>query len=159
MTIYEFIKARVTEISAVNYFEFGSFKYIQGRLSDYAKNNTYSNKFPAVFMITDPQQKQHAVKSTYPLHLIIVNLTKRNYTTQQRLDNNFTTILNPIYDELISILSRYYTNDGNTITHTKTDHFFWSSEPAKDQNKLAERLDAIEITDLDFEIDLNKCYI
>ena len=162
MTIYEFIEDIVDSISAVKSFQFGSFKYVQGVLSNAVKNNDYAALYPMVIMVTndfdyDVDSDANTVKQTYPLHLVIVNLTKREYTMQQRLDNNFKTILNPIYDSLIGKLKTYYSDENGKLPHNKKDHFFYSGTDAKDQNKLAERLDAVEITGLDFYINLNDC--
>ena len=162
MTIYDFIKARVAEITAVKTFHFGSFKYVQGKMIEATKNSNYADYFPMVMMVTegfDYDMELDDGKQEYPLQIVIVDLTKQNYTTQQSLDNVFIPVLNPIYVELINKLKVYYSNEFSRLPHNKKDHFFYSAEEAKDQNKLAEYLDAVEITDLDFIIDLNSCVL
>ena len=158
-TIYDFIKAKAENITAVKNFDFGSFLYLQNRLIQMSKDiATYKAKFPMLFLIVDPiQEKVGAGANEYPLHVVIVNLTDPKYTTQQRLDLNFKPTLIPIYDEFIKQLTLHWTDDGNTIQHTKIDHFYYSAGTAQDANKFAEYLDAIEIINLNFEIDLNDC--
>ena len=126
-----------------------------------AKNGKpVTERYPMlIFVTSDKVEKADAdpaLHTTYPLHIVLVNLTKSSYTTQERLENNFEPVLFPLYDSLIEALRPYSKNPAHELPHDKIDHFYYSASTAKDANKLAEYLDAIELTGLNLVLNFNE---
>ena len=157
--IYDFVGSICTEIG-VNY-DFGSYKSVQKRLMNSARNGKpIASRYPLVMLVTSDKVEQAEVdpslSTTYPLHLIIVAISGPHWNDQKRLDDNFKAVLYPIYKQLLEKLRRYSKNIYSELPHSKVDHFYYSASTAKEANKLAEYLDAIELTGLEIKLNFNE---
>jgi len=159
MNIYDFIRDIASNLG-LNY-QHGSYKTVQKYLMDSAKNGKpKTERYPMLLFITSDKVEKVDVNPSlhtdYPLHLVIINITDKSYSTQKRLDNNFIPILYPLYDSLITALRPHSKNPYSELPHDKVDHFYYSASTAEEANKLAEYLDAIELTGLNILIDFNE---
>lgn len=139
----------VSDITGVDslHFDFGNYIEITNKLSKKNKNNL---KYPLFALILDVVENEidGPVYKSYNFNLIIAYHTEKNYTSQQRLENIFKPILQPLYRKLIDEIKRNYDNyfiiTGDYVDHTKYDRYFLGSE-SPNQNKLNDYIDAIEI--------------
>ena len=85
------------------------------------------------------------------VEVIIATQTDRNWHTPERKEKIYKPVLWPLRDEFLQAiwLSGYFDITAqNDLEYTDSDLFYYSTSPAKDQNKLAAYLDAIQLTDL-----------
>ena len=158
--IYDFVGTIAAEIGVTNY-QHGSFKSIQKYLMESLKNKkARSERFPILAFIT--QDKVDNVEAfpnwetEYPLRIIIADLTSPRYSNQERLDNVFKPVLIPIYNAFIDSLRNFSKNAFRELPHKRKDHFYYSVSDDKPANQFAFQLDAIELTDLNININFRE---
>jgi hypothetical protein len=118
------------------------------------------NKFPLIALFQDFEERRgenQANEGEVSLNLIIATYTKAEYLSSQRYQVNFKPILIPIYELLLDeIVKSMYFNDISfgLIPHTKTDRVYWGKQGlyGSEGNIFNDRIDAIEITDLNLKI-------
>lgn len=114
-------------------------------------------KYPLVVLLQDIDFSNNKINPTRTsIDIIIVNQTEQDYTTVQRREKNFTPILDPLYNKLIFAL-----RDNSKFRMTNNDFnvsrkYFWGAVP-KSKNPFNDRLDAIEINNLNLELIKQKC--
>lgn len=142
------------------YFMDGHLTEIQGRLKakdEAEKQVTSWTKYPLVVLFQNLKYKINKTsKSSVPIDFMIVNITKGNLITEQRRDENFSPVLDPIYNELIGAikdsLSFSITNDDFDVSR----EYYWGSDESE-KNPLNDRLDAIEVSNLKLELTIKNC--
>ena len=83
-----------------------------------------------------------------------MNPTKAEYTTKQRREFNFTPKLDPLYSEFIHALDNFI---GIAIISENWDitrRYYWGSQLVE-KNIFNDKLDAIEIKNLEIEVNIN----
>lgn len=142
------------------YFMDGHIVEIAKRLSekDKSNNNVIAyTKYPLVVLLQDIEYDKNKINpSKAVIDFIIVNGTEQEYITIERRDNNFTPILDPIYNELIGAL-----RDNSTFRISNDDFsvsrkYFWGAIP-DDKNPFDDRLDAIEVNNLNLSLITQNC--
>lgn len=149
----------------VNY-QFGHPIEINETLVNLSKISTNPERFPLICLLTDINEakgERFGIDSEVSLHIIIAQLTDKNYTALERMENNFKPTLYPIYTELLTKIARskYFTQSTpELIQHTKTDRLMWGKVGVNGNEGLifTDALDCIELTDIKLTIKNNKCY-
>ncbi len=146
------------------YYMFGHPVEIANRLLELSNSVEDKNKkFPLVCLFTDVRVTRNQPEGkfgTASLHLIIVNITDQHYTAQQRLDNNFKPVLQPIKTELIKQLSRHkqfsFDQDSEFI---EIERYYWGREGLHGNvnNMFNDFIDGIELPRLKVVIDKKIC--
>jgi len=159
--------AYTTAVTKAPYFLPGHILEIANILTERDKSNNLSfQKYPLVILPLD-------IKSTYNKKLgtadytnvviYIVNITKAEYRTNDRLINNFRPVLYPLYEKLVYNISKgKQFNNGDSvpyIDHDKTDRFFWGTEVNKNSAAtiLNDYIDAVELTGITLKVKNTKC--
>lgn len=143
--------------SKAPYFMDGHLLEISNRLAqkDQSTGILKWQKYPLVVLIQDFDYDENRIsRANVSLNIVIVNETKEDYNTQERRDNNFTPILDPIYNNLMNAIDKSivfsFTDDGWTTTR----RYYWGSS-LTDANPFNDKLDAIEINNLNLSIPKN----
>ena len=158
-TIYEIFAEYAADLG-VN-FDFGSFKEIQKRLVEKSAGGV--SRYPLICLVTPvPETKNPSPKyiSEVTVHLVIFAETRKEYTTAQRLENVFKPVLYPIVDALeakITGMDYFDTDETGRLVYDYVDVFHYSATDAKEQNKLAAVLDAVEITNFKLNVLPQNC--
>jgi len=129
------------------------------------KNDVHKyNKFPLIALFQDFVEKMgenQAVSSAAELNLIIAVNTSPDYSSEERYDNSFKTVLYPLYDLLIKhiLKSKWFANiDPGLVPHSKIDRLFWGRTGlyGNESNVFNDYIDAIEIQNLSLELRLRQ---
>ena len=91
--------------------------------------------------------------------ILILNHTKHTYSSKEREQKNFTPILRPLYYTVLKQMARhagFNVQSERKIPHRVIDHFFWGQD-ANTVNAIAAYVDAIEITDLQLDLNWHYC--
>lgn len=120
-------------------------------------------KYPLVALRLDTPAKVSGGYLHYKLNIAILTRTEKNYNAQEREDNIFIPILNPLYDAFIEELrnSDKFSWEGfqDYPPHTRVDRYFWGTpkENGNVKNIFTDPLDAIEIVDLEINSEIKNC--
>ena len=143
------------------YFMDGHIKEIAKRLTEKDKSGDdviMYKKYPLIVLLQNLEYDMDPINiNEAPVSFVIVNSTNPEYITEDRREFNFTPILDPIYDEFIGALK-----DGTDKLILKNEKFkmkreyYWGSELA-DENPFNDRLDAIEVINLNLELITPNC--
>jgi hypothetical protein len=139
----------VSDISGVDalHFDFGNYIEIANKLS---KKNRNNQKYPLFALILDVKENKldEPIFMAYDFKLIIAYNTDDDYTSQQRRDNIFKPILQPLYRKFINELllnkDSYFRFQNLYIDHSKYDRYYLGSENPN-QNQFNDFVDAIEL--------------
>ena len=165
--LVEAIQSTVTQMNYVLdtevYYDYGSFKELQKKLVDKSKEQI--TRYPLIFLMLDideAMEQEGKTLSASTQRLYIFNSTNREWSSQQRTEQNYKPVLYPLYELFISTIkeSVYFTDsldEFNNLPHRRKDKYFYSVSDAKDQNVLAAYLDAIEITDMEIKLNQELC--
>lgn len=130
------------------HYTFGHYVEIANKLTKENRNNQKYPLFAVILDVTERDDEDKRVYKSYDFNMIIAYNTQKNYTSEQRRDNIFIPILQPLYRKLIDEIK--LNRNGNFlifkdfVDNTKYDRYFLGSE-SSDQNKLNNYVDAIEI--------------
>lgn len=161
------LSARLSEyqdsIKAVNFFS-GHWVEISQRLQDMSKNSELKYyKFPAVFLVGDQQYDEtNSQIGTTTIQLLIVASTNPDFTSDQRQQLVFKSILTPIYDELLRCIATsgyYQQRDASNIAHRRWDRLNLGKTDiyGNTGNLTADFVDAIQLQDLKLTYYKQKC--
>jgi len=120
-------------------------------------------KYPLVALFMDYPERFVEGMVNYTLHIVIMNLTDRNYLMEERDEKIFKPILYPLFDSFMIRLRRVgkfvWPGDMQYPPMNKVDRPY--SGIVYEQGNLKyifnDRLDAIEISDLKISRTINKC--
>lgn len=144
----------------------GTWIHIVERLAQMAADPFHkNNRFPLIGFIQDYKEvyrKDEINTKIEDLRIIIVNLTDRNYHSEDRYIINYEPILFPIYAELMAVMqaSNLFTGYKTPhIPHTRIDHLHWGREAyyGHEKYELGEYIDGIELTDLELCLHTQNC--
>jgi hypothetical protein len=150
----------VSDISGIDnvYFDFGNYIEISNKLS---KETVSDQKYPLFALILDVRESEIndiQIYKAYSFTLIIAYYTEKDYASQQRRDNIFKPILQPLYRKFINeiLLNRngYFNINQRFIDHSKYDRYFIGSQNPN-QNRFNDFIDAIEIQINNLEVRKN----
>lgn len=149
------------------YYDYGHYMELAARLS---RKNTDQvkkfRKFPLILLVTDLKKSYKSHDFDYmisPPVILIINKTDKNYTSQERTDNNFKPILLPLYESFIEkmIDSKLISTPNDIFLNDRIDHYGWGNETVYGNTGLIfnRYLDAIEInpTELNIYKKRNDC--
>lgn len=149
----------------VNYI-FGDSPYIRETLliaKKYPK--TSSVRFPLIGLYTPftEHRKDRNVYCTAEVNLIIAVNTLKEYTNEQRLEVSFEKFLRPLYDALIAELRADRRLDfgyQRVVRHDYSENFVFGRRGAYDSDgkEVEEKIDAIEINNLELTVKTQNCY-
>ncbi len=127
------------------------------------------DKYPLVAFLLDSKvtRRDKTQYGQQNVHIVIINQCKDatgNETAKQRDENNFVPILTPIYMELIKQISlrgdMFLGMQGeSSVIHDMTNRYYWGKSElfANTKNIFNDRVDAIEIENMQLTINLNYC--
>lgn len=147
----------------VNYI-FGESAYIREQLSVLSKSReTALKKFPLIGLyspfVERKDSRDYYCKTSVDL-IIAVN-TLEKYTNEQRLEVSFKGVLRPLYEAFIEEVKNYKRFDfDDHVSHNYSENFVFGRRGAYDSlgNELSEKIDAIEIKNLELTVKKEKCY-
>ncbi len=142
------------------FYMYGHYVEVISRLKQLSDSKDLKNKkYPLIVLFTD-------IPITPPgfgffgkakLQMVIVHYTDQNYHAPDRLNNVFKPILEPIKKELLNQISLYEDFTRPTeLAYTHIRHYFWGSN-LNQKNPFDDRLDAIELRDIDITIKNKIC--
>lgn len=120
---------------------------------DKSQNWKY-RKYPLVILLQDFEETK-GLNPSWSMQvsprILIVNQTKRNYSSELRYQHNFKPILYPIYElllEAIAEIGYFGVSAADEIDHRKFDRLFWGREGlyGNRSNVFNDYMDAIDIT-------------
>jgi len=152
--------------SLAPYFSYGHILEIANELTK--KDNSTAiksfEKYPIILLPLDLDSEFNPLFNSFDytnVRLIIANKTQPTYTSKDRIKENFDPILYPLYEQLITGLSRNRSIIPQQIApftpHKKTDRLFWGSQLNNNANVVNDFLDAIEVSNLSLRIINTKC--
>lgn len=140
------------------FFMYGHIVEVVSRLKQAAEGKTTKVRYPLIVLFTDiPVKKRLGFYGEAKLQIVIVHHTEQNYTAPDRMTNVFKPILEPIKKEFLYQLGVYerFTRPAQ-LAYTQIRHYFWGSQLNK-ANPFNDRLDAIELRDIEVIIKENIC--
>lgn len=148
LQISEIMKSIVESIEwdSTVYFDFGHYVEIANKLTLKNKKALKYPLFALILDVTEREIEDTRIYKQYDFNMAIVFNTEHNYKSDDRRDNIFKLILQPLYRKLIEAIkdSNYFHITNDYIEHTKYDRYYLGSE-SSNQNKLNDFVDAIEI--------------
>jgi hypothetical protein len=155
------VAASATALGYDVFYFFGHLREVAARLQELTNSTTNKSKqFPCIILFTDIPIRANQPQGSYgtaSLNLIIANWTEPKYTAQQRLDNNFKTVLYPIKREFMKRLNRHLAfGFPGEMAYTEIDRYFYGST-MNDKNAFNDYIDCIEIQNLQVIIKNKPC--
>lgn len=149
----------------INYI-WGESSYIRETLLILSKSgSTASNKFPLIGLYSPfTEAKDNAsYHCRTNVNLIIAVNTLEKYTNEQRLEISFNGLLRPLYDDFIKEVHDYKKFDFGYKAHVNHDYienYTFGRRGAFDSqgNELNDKIDAIEIKNLELTVKKENCY-
>jgi hypothetical protein len=144
------------------YYLYGHPKEITKRLQEYTESFTSSNKkFPLIVLFTDitvnRDKRRTDIYGKAKLRILIANITEGEYISEQRTAINFKPILHPIKSLFIEQMERHKQFTFDWVEFSETECYFYGTE-MNDKNIFNDRVDAIEISNLNVIIKNNNCF-
>ena len=141
------------------YYLYGTFEYIANYLNMMDKvPASKSKQYPliALFMpFTESNGENMMIRSEVSLTMGFITSSNQDYTNPQRYTSSFKDLLYPLYEIFLEKLvdsKRFAEIDIGLNEHEKTDLLFWG---ASNKNILNDKIDAIEIKNLELKLKLN----
>ena len=146
-------------------FIFGDSSYIREQIRVLkASPETAVSRFPLIglYVPIDEAKDSPDYYCKTAVSLIIATNTSREYTNEQRLEISFEGILRPLYNAFINSLKecgRFDFGYGNPV-HSYTENYSFGRRGALDVDgkELEEKIDAIEIKNLELTVKNKNCY-
>ena len=148
--LVEEIRAEYDEDGIVPVFEFGTYLELTKQVA--IKNINDQTKYPLIWLVWEANENRKKFEATnqYQIspRIFICNYTNSNYSSEERYDNNFVSILFPIWDMFIRYLKfNKFISTQNTFNYETFEHLFWGETLGfeKKKNVMFDTLDALEI--------------
>ena len=145
-------------------FIWGDSAYIREYLLTMKKSSiTSPYRFPLIGLYSPFDETIRNREVTASVNLILAVNTLAEYTNEQRLDLSFKQVLRPMYDEFMESLKDVRMFDlpySGVFNHSYTENFSFGKRGALDVDgkEIDEKIDAIEIKNLDLTIKNLDCY-
>lgn len=143
--IFKDIVQSISTIERPVYFFTGYWSDFAAQLQDRGQSKVLKS-YPLIFLDSNftKNQENEKIFEISPSFYIITQ-TKCNYDIQERLDNVYKPILQPILEDFIkAIKSNRQINGESYFANTQKNLYFLQSQSAE-QNQIADIVDAIEI--------------
>lgn len=144
------------------YFMFGHPLEIVTRLQEMSNDPAAPKKYPLVALFTDiPVNKNtDGFYGSARLQIVIATLTEPNLTAQERLDQNFRPILQPIKEQFLKELSRHaqFSSEGE-FEYTEIERYYWGRQGlyGNTGNIYNDFVDCIELQNVQVNINTKIC--
>lgn len=144
-------------------FVWGDSAYIREYLLSLKKSSsTAAYRFPVIGLYSpfDERKNNGAVSASVSLILAVNTLV--GYTNEQRMEVSFEGVLRPLYSDLMKALegSRAFNVPYKGFDHTYVENFSFGKRGALDVDgkEIDEKIDVIEIKNLDLTLKPFDCY-
>lgn len=149
----------------INYI-YGDSSYIREELLILGKSrSTASGKFPMIglYVPLDEERGREDYSCKATVNMIIATNTLEKYTNEQRRKVSFEGVLRPLYQKFMDELKSCGKFDfGYTglASHTYSENYSFGRRGAIDVDgkEVNEKIDAIEIKDLELTVKKQNCY-
>lgn len=146
----------------INYI-FGSAQYIKDTLNEYSQSADVV-KFPLIALFTPARETRDSDMYDFKtkVNIIIACSSRKDWTSEQRLQASFKNILRPIYERLFQILRddvRIDCGYKDILTHEYSENYSYGryGAYADDGEAMSEPIDAIDIRSLNLVINNETC--
>ena len=164
-SVRDYLEGLGKETEGMPYYIDGHPQEINLRLTEKSKDSTTKYKrYPLIALRLDTTEEVYGRLHHFKLNIGIFAYTDKNYTSAQRKELVFKPILYPLYYEFLRQLklSGWFTWPPTSLDvpkHTKVDRYFWGTgtENGNTKNIFSDPLDAIEILNLEVNLDMKKC--
>lgn len=151
--------------SRINYI-YGDSSYIREQLLELGKSKaTASGKFPMIglYVPYDEERDSSDYFCRTSVNMIIATNTLGKYTNEQRRKISFIGVLRPLYEDLIEEVGtcrRFDFGYSGIISHTYSENYSFGRRGALDVDgkEVGEKIDAIEIKNLELTVKNQNCY-
>ena len=144
-------------------FVWGDSSYMREYLLTLKKGiSTAPFRFPLIGLYSPFDERVENGTTSATINLIIAVNTLPGYTNEQRLDTSFKKVLRPLFEDLLKVLN----TDGSIdvpykgLRYTYTENYSFGKRGALDVDgkEIDEKIDAIEIKNLELNLKNLSCY-
>lgn len=145
-------------------FIWGDSAYIREQLLTLKKSSaTAPYRFPLIGLYSPFDEVVRNGRVTANVSLILAMNTLPGYTNEQRMDVSFKGALRPLYDDFMEAMKEVRVFDvpySGVFDHTYTENFSFGKRGALDVDgkEVDEKIDVIEIKNLDLNLKTFDCY-
>lgn len=145
-------------------FTWGDSAYIREHLLTSKKaSSTAPYRFPLIALYSPFDENVRDGRTSASVNLILAVNTLPGYTNEQRMDESFKKVLRPLYKALMDSMKDTRLFDvpySGTFEHSYTENFSFGKRGALDVDgkEIDEKIDAIEIKNLNLTIKDLNCY-
>ena len=144
-------------------FIWGDSAYIREYLLTLKKSSvTAPYRFPLIGLYSPFDERKNNGVVSASVSLILAVNTLAGYTNEQRLDVSFKEVLRPLYKDFLKALEdcRAFDVPYQGFNHTYVENFSFGKRGALDVDgkEIDEKIDVIEIKNLDLTLKILDCY-
>lgn len=144
-------------------FVWGDSAYIREYLLSLKKSSsTAAYRFPVIGLYSPFDERNNNGVVSASVNLILAVNTLVGYTNEQRMEVSFEKVLRPLYSELMKALegSKSFNVPYKGFDHTYVENFSFGKRGALDVDgkEIDEKIDVIEIKNLDLTLKPFDCY-
>lgn len=149
------------------FYDFGHYQEVLKNLIIQDKAVTKKKKFPLIWLVMDFTERYGPSINGYcvlpKIDLLIAMPTKPSLSTSERINQNFTPFLYPIYEELlrqIASSSLFLEQSVKELAHEKIDRPYWGMQDVSGNgtaNLFNDFIDAIQIRGLQLTVNQARC--
>jgi hypothetical protein len=144
-------------------FVWGDSAYIREYLLSLKKSSsTAAYRFPVIGLYSPFDERKNNGVVSASVNLILAVNTLVGYTNEQRMEVSFEGVLRPLYSDLMKALedSRAFNVPYKGFDHTYVENFSFGKRGALDVDgkEIDEKIDVIEIKNLDLTLKPFDCY-
>ena len=144
-------------------FVWGDSAYIREYLLSLKKSsNTAAYRFPVIGLYSPFDERKNNGVVSASVNLILAVNTLVGYTNEQRMEVSFEKVLRPLYSEFLKALegSKSFNVPYKGFDHTYVENFSFGKRGALDVDgkEIDEKIDVIEIKNLDLTLKPFDCY-
>jgi hypothetical protein len=144
-------------------FVWGDSAYIREYLLSLKKSSsTAAYRFPVIGLYSPFDERKNNGVVSASVNLILAVNTLVGYTNEQRMEVSFESVLRPLYSDFMKALeySRSFEMPYNGFNHAYVENFSFGKRGALDVDgkEIDEKIDAIEIKNLDLTLKKLDCY-
>ena len=144
-------------------FVWGDSAYIREYLLSLKKSSsTAAYRFPVIGLYSPFDERKNNGVVSASVNLILAVNTLVGYTNEQRMEVSFEKVLRPLYSDFMKALegSRSFNVPYKGFDHTYVENFSFGKRGALDVDgkEIDEKIDVIEIKNLDLTLKPFDCY-
>lgn len=162
--IFNALTAKVaTQLGQSVRFDFGHYGDVCQNIKFKDESITMkADKYPLIWLVMDFEERRGRNPADYAdlssAMIIIAVDTQPTYTMQERRDISYLPVLYPIYDSLLTQISKsraFGMPSKLNIVHTKIDRPYWNGGEPGGKNMFNDYIDAIQIKGLSLSVKQN----